>query len=67
MLLSFGMQNSFLISAKVLVLLMISLEAAFMLIYGKRQIEAFEMWCYRMMPKISWVDKVTIEQSSEKL
>ena len=26
---------------------------------GKRRLEAFEMWCYRKLLKISWVDKVT--------
>ena len=28
----------------------------------KRRIEAFEMWCYRRMMKISWVDKITNEE-----
>lgn len=29
---------------------------------GKRWIEAFEMWCYREMLKISWVDKIMNEK-----
>ena len=28
----------------------------------KKKLEAFEMWCYRRMLKISWVDKVTNEE-----
>ena len=28
----------------------------------KRRIEAFEMWCYRRMMKIRWVDRVTNEE-----
>ena len=25
----------------------------------RRRLEAFEMWCYRKLSKISWVDEVT--------
>ena len=28
----------------------------------KKRIEAFEMWCYRRMLKIRWVDRVTNEE-----
>ena len=28
----------------------------------KKRLEAFEMWCYRRMLKIRWVDKVTNEE-----
>jgi len=28
----------------------------------KKRIESFEMWCYRKMMKISWVDKITNEE-----
>ena len=28
----------------------------------RRRLEAFEMWCYRKLLKISWVDKVTNEE-----
>lgn len=28
----------------------------------KKRIEAFEMWCYRRMLKIKWVDRVTNEE-----
>lgn len=32
-----------------------------------QKIEAFEMWCYRRMLKISWVEKVTNEQVLRRL
>ena len=28
----------------------------------KKRIEAFEMWCYRRMLKISWTDKITNQE-----
>ena len=28
----------------------------------RRRLEAFEMWCYRKLLKINWVDKVTNEE-----
>lgn len=33
----------------------------------KRRIEAFEMWCYRRMLKIRWVDKVTNEEVLKRI
>lgn len=32
-----------------------------------RRIEAFEMWCYRRMQKISWTDRITNEEVLEKV
>src|ERR1700731_1962471 len=39
-------------------------------VHGIRQIKkvnAFEMWCYRRMLKISWKDKITNEQVLNKV
>ena len=33
----------------------------------KRRLEAFEMWCYRRMLKISWMDKVTNVEVLERI
>jgi hypothetical protein len=33
----------------------------------KKRIVAFEMWCYRRMLKIPWVDRVTNEEVLRKI
>ena len=33
----------------------------------QRRIEAFELWCFRRMLKISWRDKITNEQVIERM
>jgi hypothetical protein len=33
----------------------------------KKRIVAFEMWCYRRMLKIPWVDRVTNEEALRKI
>ena len=33
----------------------------------KRNIEAFEMWCYRRMLKMRWVDRITNEEILERI
>uniref|UniRef100_A0A8D8XC77 Uncharacterized protein n=1 Tax=Cacopsylla melanoneura TaxID=428564 RepID=A0A8D8XC77_9HEMI len=33
----------------------------------QRRLEAFEMWCYRRMMKIRWMDKVTNEEVLRKV
>jgi hypothetical protein len=33
----------------------------------KRRLEAFEMWCYRRMLRISWMDRVTHVEVPERL
>jgi len=30
----------------------------------KRKLEAFEMWCYRKILKIKWIDRITNEAVS---
>jgi len=33
----------------------------------RRRIETFEIWCYRWMQEISWIDRITNEEVLERV
>ena len=33
----------------------------------RKRLEAFEMWCYRSMLKINWIDRITNEEVLERI
>ena len=33
----------------------------------RKKLEAFEMWCYRKMMNIKWMDRITIEEVLERI
>ncbi|VVC30377.1 Hypothetical protein CINCED_3A009443 [Cinara cedri] len=33
----------------------------------RRRLESFEMWCYRRMLRLSWMNRVTNEEVLEKI